>query len=143
MKDQNNMKTLDELTMELLKIMDSENVYKNTLKITLDNQPTLKNVRSEVDQFVEKYLSYDEIKNDLAKIYKNHFTMEEIETFIKFYSTPTGQKFIKLQSTIVEEAQMISQSIIQKHMAELQQMIEKKFLKLKQLNKLKIIIKKE
>jgi hypothetical protein len=50
-----------------------------------------------------------EISNRMAALYQQHFTAEEVDTALKFYRSPVGQKFIAQMPTILAEGAQIGQ----------------------------------
>lgn len=47
--------------------------------------------------------SADDIINDVIPIYQRHFTQEDVNSLINFYSTPAGQHMLALQPVIMKE----------------------------------------
>lgn len=47
---------------------------------------------------------------DLPAIYARHFTIDEMKSFVTFYRTPAGQKFIKAQPQLMQETIALMQS---------------------------------
>jgi hypothetical protein len=45
----------------------------------------------------------DEMLDDMAGIYQRHFTREDVNAYIAFYSTPAGQHLLQLTPVIVQE----------------------------------------
>ena len=46
---------------------------------------------------------FDELTNEVAKLYATHFTEPELKDLLAFYKTPVGMKFIAEQPKIGEE----------------------------------------
>ena len=53
------------------------------------------------------------IKEDMVEIYDKYFTVNEIQDFIDFYKTPSGQKMLMKMPDIQKD---IMQSVFQKYM---------------------------
>jgi hypothetical protein len=45
--------------------------------------------------------------DDMVKLYQRHFSEDDIESFITFYSSPAGQKFLDAMPIIMQEYQPI------------------------------------
>ncbi len=59
-----------------------------------------------VDRYIEKAMSLypvDEMLDDVAAIYQRHFTREDVDAYIAFYSTPAGQHFLQMTPVIMKE----------------------------------------
>ena len=120
---------------EALKLLDSMNAgdaYNETLMQTLDKQssmlpPQIKNNKEKLEkynkimkEFMMKYMGWDKVKNDMAKVYAKYYTPQELKELAKFYATPVGKKSVKVLPKIATESMMLSQSKMMPHMGELQ-----------------------
>jgi hypothetical protein len=59
-----------------------------------------------MDRYLEKAVnlySVDEMLDDMATIYQRHFTREDVDAFIAFYSTPAGQHLLAITPVIMQE----------------------------------------
>jgi hypothetical protein len=68
-------------------------------------------------------MSWDKIKEDMAKIYANNYTSEEMKDLKKFYVSDTGQKVLKTLPKISKETMQMVQTKMMSHMGELQEKI--------------------
>jgi uncharacterized protein len=71
--------------------------------ITPEQQAALDKV---MNRYLEKTMSLytvDEMLDDMAAIYQRHFTREDVNTYIAFYSTPAGQHLLQLTPVIMQE----------------------------------------
>lgn len=72
-------------------------------KITQEQQAALNRV---MDRFVEKAMTLytiDEMLDDITGIYQRHFTREDVDAYIAFYSSPAGQHFLEIVPIITRE----------------------------------------
>ena len=72
-------------------------------KITQEQQAALDRV---MDRFVEKAMTLytiDEMLDDITGIYQRHFTREDVDAYIAFYSSPAGQHFLEIVPIITRE----------------------------------------
>lgn len=124
---------------KLFTVMNLSENYKDTIKKGVEFQiranPQLAPFRNVMLKFFSKYMGWDSIKDDLAKLYSDSFTVDEMNKLIKFYKTPVGQKAIKLIPSLYEKGGMIGQKKIQAHISELQQMIAEEAKKLQKNHK--------
>ena len=78
------------------------------------NQPESANLTPEkqealdkvMNRFLEKAISIytvDEMLDDMAGIYQKHFTREDVNAYIAFYSTPAGQRLLQVTPVIMQE----------------------------------------
>jgi len=105
------------------------------LNLQVQSNPMLQPFRPEMENFFNRYVNYQTMKEGLAKIYLEIFKPAEIREFIKFYRTPAGQALADKTTLLSAKAAGLSQEIVMKHMPELQKAIEAKALKLQQQKK--------
>jgi len=113
---------------KLLASMNMDKTYGKMIeKITsmqMRQNPQLKQIEPVLHDFFNKYMGWDSLKDDMAKIYAEHYTATELEEIGAFYQTKVGQKTIKLMPTLAAEGAKLGQSKISEHMGELQTLIE-------------------
>ena len=71
--------------------------------LTADQQ---KAVRDLVGTYVQKSMSLytvDEMLDDMAAVYQRHFTRDDVDAYIAFYSSPAGQHLLTAQPVIMQE----------------------------------------
>lgn len=91
----------------------------------LPDRADKKDVQEKLREFLNKYLSWDSIRLELATLYANKFTEAEIQEIVSFYQTPAGRK-LSLIGPQLSQAQMeIGQRRMQEHMTEFQQLFDK------------------
>lgn len=73
-----------------------------------------------IDTFYKKYLGWEAIKEDTAKIFIKNFSEDELKDLIAFYQSPTGKKSVTLMPSLLEQGVSMSQKRIADHMPELQ-----------------------
>jgi hypothetical protein len=60
---------------------------------------------------------------DMVALYDKYFSQKEINDYIAFYKTPSGQKFIKVTPDISKDLMMI---MMQKYVPQIQEAIKAK-----------------
>ena len=91
----------------------------------LPDRADKKDVQEKLREFLNKYLSWDSIRLEMATLYANKFTEAEIQEIVSFYQTPAGRK-LSLIGPQLSQAQMeIGQRRMQEHMTEFQQLFDK------------------
>ena len=96
------------------------------LKVQLRQQPNLAPYEHTLRAFMQKYMSWESLKGDYARIYAEAFSEEELRQMIAFYRTPTGQKAIKMIPELMAKGAALGQSRVQENREELQRMIQRR-----------------
>ena len=113
---------------ELFTTMDMAKTYQQTIEKMLEMQvkqnPSIEPLKDTMLEFFDKYMGWKSMKEDMAKIYMNNFTDNELKQLIAFYKTPIGKKAAILVPTLASEGAAISQQRVQKNMPELQRMMQ-------------------
>lgn len=73
-----------------------------------------------VKDFLKKYITFDALKEDIANVYLDNFTIDEIKGLTAFYATPLGQKVIQSTPAITAASMKIGEARVRQHEAELQ-----------------------
>jgi uncharacterized protein len=79
---------------------------------------------SSVSRVAIQNFPIDEMIDAVAPIYQRHLTHSDMQTVIAFYSSPTGQKFIREAPAMMNEGRQASSAIMQKHLPEFKAQIE-------------------
>jgi hypothetical protein len=59
-----------------------------------------------MNRFLDKAMNLftvDEMLDDMAAIYQRHFTRDDVNAYIAFYSTPAGQHLLHITPVIMQE----------------------------------------
>ncbi len=96
------------------------------LKLQLRQQPNLEPYEHTLRAFVQKYMSWESLKGDYARIYADALSETELRQMIAFYRTPTGQKAIKMIPELMAKGAALGQSRVQENREELQRMIRRR-----------------
>lgn len=100
------------------------------LKLDMQNDPRLQKIVTpafiaDLEQFFyELFISPETIKQ-LAQLYAQYFTLDEMQELINFYKTPLGQKLIKSNSEIMLKSQQIGMNLLKKHQREYMEVVKK------------------
>ena len=123
-----------EVCYKLFEVCGTKETYRLTMESSCDETlkayskmgiPDTNKIGPVVKEFLNKYISYESVKKELAKIYLDNFTIKEIRELIEFYQTPLGRKVAEKTPILsVEGAQLGSRRVLE-HQNELQQMIIK------------------
>jgi uncharacterized protein len=67
----------------------------------------------------------DEMMQATVSVYQKHFTKGDIDTFIAFYSTPTGQKMLREMPAITAEAMQAMMPVMRKQVDAMTERVQK------------------
>ena len=103
----------------------SEGAVDNFTNRLVEADSKFKKIEDKIRAFYNKYIGWDSMKDDLAKLYAKHYTTKEIKDIIKFYKTKTGKKVLKNFGKLSYEGQMITREKLQLHIDELRVILKK------------------
>jgi hypothetical protein len=114
-------------TYKLFEAMELATTFEQTIIKSVDIQiqqnPQIAPFRKVMLDFFSKYMGWESMKYDMAKIYISKFSVEEINKLREFYETPLGKKTARLLPELTAEGAMLGQKRVQQNMDELQKMI--------------------
>ena len=112
---------------ELFEAMEMATTYEQTIARMVDVQtkqnPQIAPFKEVMLKFFDKHLGWESMKADMAKIYTDKFTTEELIELKSFYETPIGKKAARLLPELTAEGAALGQKRVQQNMGELQRMI--------------------
>ncbi|MCP3899625.1 MAG: DUF2059 domain-containing protein [Desulfobacteraceae bacterium] len=122
-KEQANIKA----AYELFDAMELATTFEQTIKKIVDMQiqqnPQIGPFRKVMLDFFAKYMGWESLKADMAKIYIDKFSIEELVKLKEFYQTPLGKKTARLLPELTAEGGALGQKRVQDNIVELQKMI--------------------
>ncbi|HXI01330.1 MAG TPA: DUF2059 domain-containing protein [Sphingobacteriaceae bacterium] len=80
-----------------------------------------------MNSIMTKYLSWDAIKNDLANIYAEEFSEDELRQLTLFYLSPIGKKVSSRMATLQQKGMLIGQKRMQDNKVAIQAEMQKAF----------------
>lgn len=100
------------------------------LKLDMQNDPRLQKIVTpafiaDLEQFFYELFISPETIRQLAALYAQYFTLDEMQDLINFYKTPLGQKLIKSNSEIMLKSQKIGMNLLRKHQREYMEVVKK------------------
>ncbi|TWT82695.1 hypothetical protein CA13_41580 [Planctomycetes bacterium CA13] len=118
----------------LLETMNMKEVTKRNvddmLAMQIQQQPQLGMFKDVMQGFLRKHLSYESLKDDMVKMYKEEFTENELGQLSDFYQTPVGKKAIERLPTLTAKGAQLGMLRVQQNMGELQELIMKRTMEL-------------
>lgn len=110
------VETLFRLTQMEQKIDES---VQSVAQLQLRQDPSLAGKQEALMAFLEKYIGWNAIREELAKMYMDTFTEDELKAMNAFYITPTGQKVITIVPELVQQRNMLAMQRLQANIGEL------------------------
>lgn len=95
----------------------------SVLQLQLQQNPQLDKHSKQMRTFFSKYIGWDALKKDLAGMYMQTFSEEELKSINDFYITPTGQKMINELPQLVQQRNQLAMQRLQANITELQQIL--------------------
>lgn len=92
-------------------------------QLQLRQNPELMAKRGQLMAFLDRYIGWNAVRNDLSGLYMRTFTEDELKTINDFYITPTGQKVITVLPQLVQERNRLAMQRLQQNIGELQKIM--------------------
>ncbi|MGB5474070.1 MAG: DUF2059 domain-containing protein [Gammaproteobacteria bacterium] len=110
------VETLFQLTHMEQKISES---VASVAQLQVRQDPGLASKQDVLMAFLEKYIGWDAIRDDLARMYMQTFSEDELKVMNAFYITPTGQKVITIVPQLVQQRNQLAMQRLQDNIGEL------------------------
>lgn len=75
-------------------------------------------------------LPIDEMIDGMVPVYQRHISKSDLDAIIAFYSSPTGQRFLKEQPAMMTEGMQVGQDIMMKKLPEITRRLDDRITKL-------------
>lgn len=113
--------------MELLVTMHMDKTMADSmeqmLQLQIQQNPAIAPYKEVMRKFLAKYMSWESLKNEFARIYAEEFTEQELRDMIAFYRTPTGAKAIAKMPALMAKGGQLGMQRVQQNMGELNEML--------------------
>jgi len=110
------VETLFQLTQMEQKINES---VQTVAQLQIQQEPGLAGKQDVLVAFLEKYIGWNALKDDLVEMYMQTFTEDELKAMNAFYITPTGQKVITIVPQLVQQRNRLAMQRLQANIGEL------------------------
>ncbi len=107
---------MDSVNME--QVLDQ--VIGQTLEAQLNQNPAMQPYKEVIRQFFARHIGYQVVRPELAALYGDAYTADELREIIAFYQTPTGKRTILLMPELMQKGMQLSQRHVQENLPELQ-----------------------
>ena len=128
-KKQTESKDALQAAKELFDVMKLKEIYAKIVddatQSLVKRAPKLKSVQSKIHAFYNKYIGWDALKDDMAKIYAKYYSAKELEELTNFYKTELGKKTLKMLPKISMESRRLGMKNVMDHQKELQDIVQK------------------
>jgi len=114
------VETLFRLTQMEKKIQESVDTV---VQLQLRQNPQLAEHEKTMHDFFNKYIGWNALKDELADMYMQRFTEQELTDINAFYITPVGQKVITVLPELVQQRNQLAMMRLQQNIGELQKII--------------------
>ena len=112
----------------LLDSINARDLLQQSIGKMVDSQisqkPFLAPYRGIIIKFFEKYMPYEGLRPELAKVYSETFTESELKEINRFYSSPTGKRLLLENQEIMKRAIDAGVKRTQAHQSELERMLK-------------------
>lgn len=93
------------------------------LQLDIENDPKLsqawsKGLKQDLEQYFYELFYDPQMIEQLAQIYSQYFTLDDMLDLLKFYKSPIGQKLIKVDPELKVKTQQLGNALLKKHQKE-------------------------
>ena len=113
----------------LLNITQSENKFNSVLNAYISGDPNLSLFKTEMLQFIQKFLSFQSLRPRIVEIYRDLYTLADVNGIIKFYSSPAGKKLVEKENKAEVRLTQLIQEQLQKQMPQITAWFQEKLTK--------------
>jgi hypothetical protein len=107
----------------LFVVADLRDLYEQSMAQSLEAQlraaPMLEPYADLLRDFMERYASWEVMKPDLVRLYREVFTEDDIRQMIAFYETDFGQRMMAKMPQVMARTSELSARRVQEHFPEL------------------------
>jgi uncharacterized protein len=93
------------------------------LEVQIQNAPELQELEPVMREFFERFISWDIVRPQYARMYAARFTESELREITAFYRTPVGRKLAAATPALTQEGARMGERMVQENIGELQRMI--------------------
>jgi hypothetical protein len=89
--------------------------------LTPEEQEAANDTKKELMDWCSDILDWEKLRDQIADIYVQVFTEDELNELIRFYQSPVGQKLLEKTPEIMQKSVEIVQTILQDKLSEFQE----------------------
>ena len=110
-----------------------EQTIDQALALETQKNPAMLPYREVFRKFLSKYLSFDAVKDDMAAMYLESFSADELDQLADFYRTDLGRKTLDAMPVLMRKGGQLGMERVKAHLPELRTMIEAEAHRLKSM----------
>ncbi|HYH80547.1 MAG TPA: DUF2059 domain-containing protein [Longimicrobium sp.] len=111
----------------LVTSIDMESNYRRTMDMMIQSQmrqnPAIAPFEATMRAFFTRYLSWQQVRPDMVRVYALTYTEDEMGQLTAFYQTPLGKRLLETMPEVAARSSELTQRRLMEHMPELQQQI--------------------
>jgi hypothetical protein len=96
----------------------------NVLALQIQQNPALREQEGELRSFLEKYIGWESLEDEITSMYLQTFTENELNDINDFYGSPSGRKLVQQIPELVKLRDGIAMQRLQEHVDELQRTLQ-------------------
>ena len=108
---------------QLINSVPMESIYRRTmdqmLAAQLRQNPEMARFQGTMRTFFDKYLSWNDVRGDMARAYALTYTEDEMRQLGAFYQTPLGRRLLETTPELSARTSELTQTRLMQHMPEL------------------------
>lgn len=116
-----------ELVEQLFVVTNMKEGFDNTCTEVIDMQvnsnPMMMPFKGVLTEFFTRYMSWENIKPEIAKLYMETFTEDELRDIVSFLSSPVGIMYTEKSFDLTMKSMEIGQKQVEEHLGELDAML--------------------
>ena len=82
------------------------------MRLTEKDRPAFEQYMKKVNTLVRENMSWEKMKEPMIQVYIKHFTKQEVQGMIAFYSSDIGKSTIKKMPLVMQDSMGVSQKMI-------------------------------
>lgn len=90
------------------------------LNLSDADRPAFEKYKAKLIALLNEEVTWEKLKEPTLEIYMRHFSEEEVQGLIEFYSSDIGQSMIRKMPLVMQESMTISQGMLQTLMPRIQ-----------------------
>lgn len=98
---------------------DISAMQQQMVALSVQSDPSLRAYQSVIYEWATRYMTWNNMRDEFIRMYRRHFTEQDIKDLLSFYQTPVGQKALVLMPTLMQEGSQISADLAQQYKPEL------------------------
>ncbi|WP_412972158.1 DUF2059 domain-containing protein [Glaciecola sp. MF2-115] len=125
---------LDE-TMDLMftQMRDMQTDMLKGQDMSAEESAVHKDYLAKLSDLFKAELSFEIMREEFKRIYRQNFTEQEIEEILAFYRSPAGQSVLRTMPVVMQESMQVAQRAAQNLMPKVQALVEQRSKALREL----------